>query len=108
MLGKFYAILDEEDQAKAELHYLGVDTGEEKRPEPVICPSCGAPNVAGSLRCSRCLRPLSETGVLEDQTALVRSLRDSGVLRELISEAVKEALQESHEPRPAQGRKPRK
>ena len=105
MLGKYYAILDEEDQAEAELQYLGIESKEEKQPQPVICPSCGAPNPAGINRCSRCLRPLTEIGLLEDQTSFVRTLAESGALQELVSEAVKEALTQSREPEPAQRQK---
>ena len=67
MLAQYYAILDEEDQAEAELRYLGVTPKEEGLPQPVSCPSCGAPNDAGTASCHRCRLPLTEEEVIRQQ-----------------------------------------
>jgi integrase len=74
MMGRYYAILDEADQARSELEYLGVESKEEGQSQPVICPSCGSPNLANAARCSRCLRALSESALAEE-TAIVDTLQ---------------------------------
>lgn len=72
ILEKYYTILDEEDQAEAELEYLGAEPEEDKAPEIIRCPNCGAPNESDASRCLRCKFPLSEEALLEDtrQSAL--------------------------------------
>jgi integrase len=60
MMEKYYAILDEDDQAAAELRYLGLQTEAKETPQPVSCPNCGSLNDATASRCQRCRMPLTE------------------------------------------------
>ncbi len=75
MMEKYYAILDEDDQAEAELRYLGIAAEEKKRDEPIMCPNCGAPNETDSLRCVRCKLPMSEDKAIQVQKAAVESFQ---------------------------------
>jgi len=75
MMEEYYAILDEDDQAEAELRYLGVTAKEEKQKEPIMCPNCGAPNETDSLRCVRCKLPMSEDKAIQVQKAAVESFQ---------------------------------
>ncbi len=75
MMEKYYAILDEDDQAEAELRYLGITAKEEKRDETIMCPNCGAPNETDSLRCVRCKLPMSEDKAIQVQKAAVESFQ---------------------------------
>lgn len=67
ILEKVYAILSEEDQAKAELRSMGIEKEEDGKPQPVICPGCGLPNDADSSSCQRCRLPLTEREVTRQQ-----------------------------------------
>ncbi|MGV9104090.1 MAG: hypothetical protein ACOC3C_08255 [Candidatus Thorarchaeota archaeon] len=68
ILEKYYAILDEMDQADAELEYLGIETEQkEEKPANIICSSCGALNEADASRCHRCRFPLTEEALTEER-----------------------------------------
>ncbi len=99
ILEKVYAILSEEDQAKAELRSMGVVEAEEGKQQPVICPGCGLPNDADSSSCQRCRLPLTEQEVTRQQQVAtaetLENLKSTGVLQDLVSEAVEEALRRS-------------
>lgn len=77
MLEQYYAILDEVDQAGAELAYMGVSDEVEDAsiPQPIFCPNCGAPNETDSLRCVRCKLPMSEDKAIQVQKAAVESFQ---------------------------------
>ncbi len=99
MLEKYYAILDEEDQASAELRYLGVEErAESETPQPTSCPNCGALNDPGKQQCYRCGFALTEEEAIRQQERTVQRtldrLRESGALQEIVSEAVSEALKQ--------------
>lgn len=63
VLEQYYAILEEEDLAQAELRYLGAEgkQWEPMRPEP--CPHCGTPNSPDMMFCVKCRQPLKEQAV---------------------------------------------
>ncbi len=105
MLEEYYAIIDESDQEEAELAYLGVSKKtEDKAPEPVPCPNCGALNDAGASSCSRCRLPLSEKELLRQQqqgvAEAIQTLRNSGALQAIVDEAVEAALKRPHRQEP--------
>jgi hypothetical protein len=90
MLEKYYTILDEEDQAQAELAYLGAEPEKKgKAPEVIRCPNCGAPNESDASRCLRCKFPLSEEALLQDTRQ--SALEDPEMLKQ-ISELVADEL----------------
>lgn len=103
MLERYYAITDESDQAEAELRYLGVVEEKEDTPQSVICPNCGAINETTSPSCHRCRLALTEEEVIrQQQTATeqsLRSIQESGVLQDLVDEAVETALRRSRKPK---------
>ena len=78
MLEQYYAILDEEDQAKAELEAMGIFEGEEKTEETFVkCPNCGVNNDRENAHCFRCKFPLTEEAIqehvsLEEQVATLQ------------------------------------
>lgn len=101
MLEKYYAIIDEMDQAKAELSYMGIEPEESKSPQPVACPNCGVPNEPDASRCHRCKHPLTEEEVIKEQRQVMQetlqNLRASGELRDLIHEVLQESQKQSPE-----------
>lgn len=61
MLEQYYAILDEDDQAQAELKYLGYEVeGDPISPQLIFCTNCGAACEHDAQRCQRCRMPLTE------------------------------------------------
>lgn len=102
MMERYYAIIDEMDQADAELEYLGVETEKEQpAPQSITCSNCGAINEAESSRCHRCKHPLTEEELLHEQQELtsrtLQSLRDTGDLRDLFREVLAEILEQEDE-----------
>lgn len=66
VLEKYYAIIDEQDQALAELNYIGVKSAKkDKSPPSIFCTNCGAPNVSDASRCQRCRMPLTEEELIK-------------------------------------------
>ena len=89
MLEQYYAILEEKDQDKAELRYLGVADTEEGPPQPVLCTNCGAPNDAGATICLRCKNPLTEAELLRQAQ---QSLLSNPEALETIADALADVL----------------
>lgn len=96
MLESYYAILDEEDQSKAELQYMGVSPAEETGVQTVQCPNCDVVNEKGSARCHRCKFPLTEEEMLRQQTieagSLVQQLQDDPKAMAALADAIAKAL----------------
>lgn len=82
VLEKYYAILDEMDQAEIELKYLGVVKDEKQYARVIPCPQCGAPNLENTTRCFRCRQALSEKTVVADQEKLLE-----GAVRKILTDA---------------------
>lgn len=96
VLEEYYAILDEIDQADAELRYIGVIDKEKQIERAIPCPQCGAPNLESATRCFRCRQALSETAFVKDQERLLQDavrtiLKDEGTLR-AVADALSELL----------------
>jgi integrase len=63
VLETYYAILDEQDQAKAEKRY--VDPNGERNDYDVFCSRCRLPNETDAKHCIRCGMPLTEEGIVK-------------------------------------------
>lgn len=106
VLEEYYAILDEMDQADAELKYIGVIDKEKQIERATPCPHCGAPNLESATRCFRCRQALTESGLVRDQERLLQDavrtiLRDEETLQ-VVVDALSERLaaQEEADPPP--------
>ncbi len=93
VLEEFYAILDQEDQAEAELKYLGVRPEEEDGTKIDLCPSCGAPYNEGDRLCPRCRHPLTEEALLEQRQQTMKEVME-GPIRDALRKMIRAELEE--------------
>ena len=91
LLERYYAIIDEDDQGKAELRYIGAATESGDIVMPLVCTNCGALNEHDAPRCYRCKFPLTEEEIAHQQKVTA-----SGVILQELLDAPEETFMDEY------------